>query len=256
MIIDRGLVILALALGTAIGESPFGVAGAAPSASSARQHVAKAQGLAIAACEKTSVAFAGSNRRTLRRELQTFAEECAQHESEIEQSIVSGLTCDCGTNAITCQASTCKDGVCGTLEIIGRFSSTTTLESISTCIRYSKDPTGNKLDACMTVNYGPLGTSESCSYLLEGSSGAMATCTTCEVCNASGNSFNIDCSNIIADTTTGGCMSTDSMSGDGLFEFVNAGSGSGNGGLSTSSGAFHGSSVVLALGGIGLALIM
>jgi hypothetical protein len=261
MIIARGLVVLSLALGTAAGESPFGAAGAGAAASSSPPPPGAARRLAIAAFARRLAAAAASGgggssrRRALRRGLRSFADACARAEGDVERS-VPGATCQCGTDTLTCQYWKCDgDGFCGNYDITATFSGGA-LELINACVR----PTGGFRDVCVVMNFGSGAIYDSCSIQVEDSAGAVATCATCKVCDASGTSMNIDCSNVLAGATTGGCVPTDSVGStrgeDQIFDTVNSGGGSGNGGLSTSSGAFHGSSTFLALGGVGLALIM
>jgi hypothetical protein len=232
MITTRRLSVLCLALKTALGTAPS----AGGPTEIAKRHLTNVQGEALVAWEKarsTAVAVDGnSNRRTLHRELQMFADMCPDLDNALEQS---GFVCECMTSSLTCQLPfTCWGDVCFTHDMRMTFS-TSALDSINVCIRFTSDPTGEYHDICFQMSFGPdMQTIESCSIQVEDSkAGTLASCTTCDPCDGSGRMLNVDCSNIIPGTTTDGCVSTDVNTAQGheqFFESVNSnGSGGGTG---------------------------
>jgi hypothetical protein len=276
MVSTRSLSVFVLALASAEGAAAI-----------ANNNLAGLQGRALSAWEVASaVAAIKNNKPTLRRgrDLQTFADSCAYLENSFEQG---GFTCECGTSTLTCQLpSTCEsNGACANVDMTMTFSDELAVETVDICIKYTSDPTGDYQDACVSMTYGSdMSSVESCSVQIEDASGALATCNTCEPCDGMGAAVNVDCSNIIPGATTGGCSAT-GMSGGGsqeLFGDLNgngsdggvtsgggdsgsdSGSGSGNGNanggagspVSTSSGVFQGSNILLALGGFAMALII
>jgi hypothetical protein len=191
------------------------------------------QSQAVTAGEQAFAVASSRNKLSLRRgrDLQTFADSCGYLEATFEQS---GYSCVCGSNTLTCDLpSTCDDSPCANVEMTMTYSDQLALEAVNICIKYTSDPTGEFRDACVGMTYGSdLTTVESCVVQIEDSSGALATCTTCDPCDGMGATVNVDCSNIVPGAISGGCAAT-GLTGAGTEDLFGNLNGIGSGGEAT-----------------------